>query len=65
MNMGIEGIQRIEEFTKVENKDAKIDPMLQQMYESVDQTTFDIPQKAEEVRYIDNINEYNFTDVLI
>jgi phosphoribosylformylglycinamidine synthase len=59
MNMGIDDIQRIEEFTKVENKDAKFDPMLQQMYDGIDQNTFHIPQKAEEVKYIENLHEYN------
>ncbi len=59
MNMGIEGIERIEEFTKVESESAHFDPMLQQLYMSVDQTTFDIPTEVEQVRQIDDIASYN------
>jgi len=59
INMGIEGIERIEEFVKVESKNAKFDPMLQQLYSGLDQSTFDIPTKPEEVKYIGNIAEYN------
>ena len=59
MNMGINGIQRIEEFTKVESENASFDPMLQQLYKLLDQSIFDIPAKAEEVRHIDDIASYN------
>ena len=36
-NMGIKGIVRIEEFHKVESKDAPFDPMLQNRYKDLDQ----------------------------
>lgn len=64
MNMGIPSIKRIEEFTKVENENAEFDPMLQQLYSSLDQSTFDIPAEAEKVRYIDDITSYNKTEGL-
>ena len=41
------------------SKDAKFDPMLQQFYDGVDQTTFDIPAIAEEMKYIEDISSYN------
>ena len=58
-NMGINTIERIEEFTRVESREAKFDPMLQQFYNGLNQTTFDIPALAEEMKYIDDINSYN------
>ena len=36
-NMGLCGIQRIEEYFEVENEDAEYDPMLQRMYRGLDQ----------------------------
>ncbi len=58
-NMGIEVIERIEEFTQVDSKDAEFDPMLQQFYNGIDQTTFDIPARAEKIKYIDDLESYN------
>lgn len=64
LNMGIPSILRIEEFTKVENENADFDPMLQQLYSSLDQSTFDIPAEVEKVRYINDIATYNKTEGL-
>ncbi len=58
-NMGVFGIFRIEEFYKVSSKSAKYDPMLQAMYENVDQSVFSIDRKPEPIVFIDNITEYN------
>jgi phosphoribosylformylglycinamidine synthase len=58
-NMGIESLERIEEFTLVDSKDTKFDPMLQQFYDGIDQTTFDIPVEAEKIKYIDDLESYN------
>ena len=58
-NMGIKGIERIEEFKEVPNEKVSFDPMLQQLYKNLDQTVFDIPVKPEPTVYIENIKEYN------
>ena len=58
-NMGIKGIQRIEEYFPVENEDADHDPMLQRMYKGIDQTIFTINIKPEPIKYVDNLEEYN------
>ncbi|MEH0155722.1 phosphoribosylformylglycinamidine synthase [Limibacter armeniacum] len=59
-NMGIAGLLRIEEFTKVESdKTADFDPMLQALYEGVDQNIYRIDIEPEPVKYIDNIAAYN------
>ena len=42
-NMSLHGISRIEEYFPVSSKDADHDPMLQRMYEGLDQTVFTIP----------------------
>jgi len=41
-NMNLRGILRIEEFFPVESKDAGHDPMLQRMYDGLDQTVFTV-----------------------
>ncbi len=58
-NMSIEGILRIEEFTKVDAKDAEIDPMLQVLYTDLNQDIFTIDTKPQEVLAIDNIEAFN------
>ena len=58
-NMGIEGIERIEEFYKKENAEAKYDPMLQALYSNLDQTIFTIDKEPEPIISIENIAEYN------
>lgn len=57
-NMGIAGIQRIEEF-HVASPDAHHDPMLQVVYNGLDQHIFAIDKEPDPVLYIDNIAEYN------
>ena len=58
-NMGIEGIKRIEEFFEVNSKDESHDPMLQAIYQGLDQQIFQIDKKPEAVIFIDDITQYN------
>ena len=58
-NMGLNGIIRIEEFFKVSGKDAEYDPMLQRLYNGLDQDVFTINRKPEPIVYIDDIAAYN------
>ena len=58
-NMGLKGIQRIEEYFPVENKDAEHDPMLQRMYNGINQEVFTVNISPEPIKYVDNLEEYN------
>ena len=58
-NMGIEGIERIEEFFEVKNEDTSFDPMLQATYNGIDQTIFTIEKQPEPILHIDDIAAYN------
>jgi phosphoribosylformylglycinamidine synthase len=58
-NMGIEGIARIEEFFPVKTSDAEHDPMLQRIYDGLNQDLYTINRKPEPVIEIDNIELYN------
>ena len=58
-NMGIDGIVRIEEFHAVESKDAPYDPMLQAMYNNLDQKVFAVNRKPAPLKHIDDIAAYN------
>jgi len=58
-NMGIKNISRIEEFIVAESKNASYDPMLQRMYDGLDQKIFTTSRKPEPIFEIDNIAEYN------
>src|SRR4030042_2082069 len=58
-NKGIKGIERIEEFGRVKDQHAKYDPMLQKLYNGLDQDLFTIRRTPEPVIYIENIGEYN------
>lgn len=63
-NMGIEGIDRIEEFFATENKKSKFDPMLQAMYENLDQDVFRVNRQPEPILYVSDINAYNIKEGL-
>jgi phosphoribosylformylglycinamidine synthase len=63
-NMSIEGIIRIEEFTKVDSKDAAIDPMLQVLYTELNQETFTINVEPKAVLNIENIASFNESEGL-
>ena len=58
-NMGLKGIQRIEEYFPVESEDAEHDPMLQRMYKGLNQDIFTINIQPEPIKYVDNLEEYN------
>jgi phosphoribosylformylglycinamidine synthase len=58
-NMGVDGIFRIEEYIKVDSKDAAFDPMLQHLYKGLDQQLFTIDKQPDPIVEIENIAEYN------
>lgn len=63
-NMGVSGITRIEEFRKAQSPDEKYDPMLEVMYQSLDQEMFTIDRQPEPVKEIDDIAAYNTSEGL-
>ncbi len=63
VNMGIVGISRIEEFSPIMEKD-RIDPMLQKIYECLDQEIFDIHLQPEPIKSITDIGSYNKSEGL-
>ena len=58
-NMGLKGIQRIEEYFPVDSEDAEHDPMLQRMYNGLNQDIFTINIQPEPIKFVDNLEEYN------
>jgi len=58
-NMGIEGVQRIEEFVETTSEKKDFDKMLFQSYNGLDQDIFTIDIQPEPVLDIENISEYN------
>ncbi|EKB50701.1 phosphoribosylformylglycinamidine synthase [Cecembia lonarensis] len=58
MNMGIQGLQRIEEYYPL-GADDKIDPMLQKEYDGLNQQIFDIHLDPEPIIAVDDIKNYN------
>ena len=58
-NMGIKGIQRIEEYFPVDSKDAEHDPMLQRMYTGLNQNVFTVNIQPEPIKHVANLEEYN------
>jgi phosphoribosylformylglycinamidine synthase len=58
-NMGIQGIQRIEEFNITSSKEASFDPMLQALYNNFDQEVFTVNKKPDPILFISDIKEYN------
>lgn len=63
-NMGISGIKRIEEFHAENDIKPHFDPMLQSVYQGLDQTIFTIEKLADPVFYIDDIKQYNLSEGL-
>jgi phosphoribosylformylglycinamidine synthase len=63
-NMGINGIERIEEFSPVESKNAAHDKMLQVVYDGLTQEIFTILHEPEPIKYIDDIEAYNLKEGL-
>lgn len=58
-NMGIQGIERIEEFLQVTDKTVVFDPMLKVMYDGLDTHIFEIDAVPEDVQFIEDIAAYN------
>ena len=58
-NMNLKGVSRIEEYFPVSSREADHDPMLQRMYDGLDQTVFTVNHKPEPIRHVDNLEEYN------
>jgi len=65
-NMGIKGIRRIEEFTIYlpagqagDSGFTVVDPMLQHVYQGLDQTIFHVLKDPEPMRFIEDIAAYN------
>ena len=58
-NMGLKGIQRIEEYFPVGSKDAEHDEMLQRMYDGLNQDIFTVNILPEPIKHIENLEEYN------
>ncbi len=58
-NMNLNGIMRIEEYFPVSSKEATHDPMLQRMYEGLDQKLFTVNREPEPIRRVENLEQYN------
>ena len=58
-NMNLSGITRIEEYFPVSSPDADHDPMLQRMYDALDQTVFTVAHEPEPIKHVENLEEYN------
>lgn len=58
-NMSLNGISRIEEYFPVSSKDADHDPMLQRMYDGLDQSIFTVNHQPEPIKHVANLEEYN------
>ena len=58
-NMGIKGVERIEEYFPVDSEKADYDPMLQRMYKGLDAHIFEVNIKPAPIKIIENIEEYN------
>ena len=58
-NMNLKGISRIEEYFPVESKDADHDPMLQRMYEGLNQRIFTVNREPQPIMHVESLEEYN------
>ncbi|MBP5307039.1 MAG: phosphoribosylformylglycinamidine synthase [Paludibacteraceae bacterium] len=58
-NMGIGGISRIEEYIPVAGKDIEHDPMLQRIYNGLDQRIFTTDAQPEPILYTEDLEAYN------
>ncbi|MDR2120542.1 MAG: phosphoribosylformylglycinamidine synthase [Tannerella sp.] len=63
-NMGIMGISRIEEYFPVVSGDAGYDPMLQRIYNGLNQDIFTVHKQPEPILYIDDIAACNVREGL-
>ncbi len=58
-NMGLEGITRMEEYFPAKDENSEYDPMLQRLYQGLNQEVFTTNRKPEPILYIENLDEYN------
>ena len=58
-NMGLSGIARIEEYFPVNSADADHDPMLQRMYNGLNQDIFTVNIKPAPIQQIEDLETYN------
>ena len=58
-NMGLTGIARIEEYFPVSSGDTDHDPMLQRIYNGLNQEIFTISKKPDPIVYIEDLEVYN------
>jgi phosphoribosylformylglycinamidine synthase len=58
-NMGIKGIERIEQFVETDDPEEAFDPMLQARYNNLDQELFTTDRKPEPVTFLHDIKAYN------
>ena len=58
-NMSLNGISRIEEYFPVDSKDAEHDPMLQRMYDGLNQDIFTVNHEPEPIKHVEDLEKYN------
>jgi phosphoribosylformylglycinamidine synthase len=58
-NMALCGITRIEEYFPVDSAEAEHDPMLQRLYNGLDQNIFTVDIQPSPIQEIDNLEAYN------
>lgn len=58
-NMSLHGISRIEKYFPASSKDADHDPMLQRMYEGLDQDIFTVNHQPEPIKHVEDLEAYN------
>ena len=58
-NMGLGGISRIEEYFPVSSMEADHDPMLQRIYDGLNQDVFTVNHKPEPIKHVADIEAYN------
>ena len=58
-NMSIQGISRIEEYFPVSSADADHDPMLQRMYNGLDQDIFKVNIEPAPIKHVDDLEKFN------
>ncbi len=63
-NMGIRGITRIEQYTRVADANAAYDTMLQRIYSGLDQEIFTVNIRPEPIHHIEDLEAYNQSEGL-
>ena len=58
-NMAIQGVERIEEYFPADGPDAAHDPMLQRLYNGLDQDIFTTPIQPAPIQHIEDLESYN------